>query len=86
MLQDLARLIIDEMELRQIAITDSLTGAMTRRGFMREADKALELARRYGRELSCIMLDIDHFKSVNDRYGHAIGDRCCGAWPRPAAR
>lgn len=75
LLQDLARLVVDELELRQIAMTDSLTGTMTRRGFMREASQALELARRYRHALSCIMIDVDHFKSVNDRYGHAIGDR-----------
>lgn len=74
-LQDLARLVVDELELRQMAVTDSLTGAMTRRGFMREAEKALEQTRRYGHPLSCIALDVDRFKSVNDRYGHPTGDR-----------
>lgn len=75
LLQDLARLVVDELELRQLATTDSLTGAMTRRGFMREAQQAFERARRYRHPLSCIMLDIDHFKSVNDRHGHGVGDR-----------
>jgi len=75
LLQDLARLVVDELELRQLATTDSLTGAMTRRGFMREAQQAFERACRYRHPLSCIMLDIDHFKSVNDRHGHGIGDR-----------
>lgn len=74
-LQDLARLVVDELELRQMAVTDSLTGALTRRGFMREADKALEQARRYGHPLSCIALDVDRFKLVNDTYGHPTGDR-----------
>jgi diguanylate cyclase (GGDEF)-like protein len=74
-LQDLARLVVDELELRQMAVTDSLTGAMTRRGFMREAEKALEQARRYHHPLSCIALDVDRFKLVNDRYGHPTGDR-----------
>lgn len=74
LLQDLARLVIDELELRQIATSDSLTGLLTRRAWLREGDQALRQARRYGRALSCITLDIDHFKSVNDRHGHATGD------------
>lgn len=74
LLQDLARLVVDELELRQIATIDSLTGAMTRRGFMREAQRAFQRARRYRHSLSCITVDVDHFKSVNDRYGHAAGD------------
>ena len=41
---------------------------------MREAEKALERSRRYGHALSCVMLDVDHFKSVNDRFGHPAGD------------
>jgi diguanylate cyclase (GGDEF)-like protein len=73
-MQDLARLVMDELELRQIAMSDSLTGAMTRRGFMPEAQQAFESARRYQRSLSCIVLDVDHFKSINDRHGHAAGD------------
>lgn len=74
LLQDLARLVIDELELRQIATSDSLTGALTRRGFTRDAEQAIHRARRYGRPLGCIALDVDHFKSVNDTHGHAAGD------------
>jgi diguanylate cyclase (GGDEF)-like protein len=73
-MQDLARLTMDQIELHQLAMSDSLTGAMTRRGFMLEAQHAFEQARRYFRPLSCIMLDLDHFKSVNDSHGHAAGD------------
>ncbi|MCW3474193.1 GGDEF domain-containing protein [Limobrevibacterium gyesilva] len=73
-MQDLARLVMDELELRQLATTDSLTGAETRRSFMHHAQQALAQAQRYRRELSCIMLDVDHFKAVNDRHGHATGD------------
>ncbi|MDE2515282.1 MAG: sensor domain-containing diguanylate cyclase [Rhodospirillales bacterium] len=75
MLQDLARLVVDALELRRMAITDSLTGLQTRRGFFQEARRALEQTRRYGHPLSCVMLDIDHFKAINDRYGHPAGDR-----------
>jgi len=73
-MQDLARLVIDELELRRMATTDSLTGAMTRRAFDAESVKEVARARRYKHELSCVMFDIDHFKSINDRYGHAAGD------------
>jgi diguanylate cyclase (GGDEF)-like protein len=75
LLEDLARLVIDELELRQLATTDSLTGALTRRGFMRAARQAHDLARRYEHAVTCIALDLDHFKSVNDRFGHAAGDQ-----------
>ncbi|MGE0714602.1 MAG: diguanylate cyclase [Alphaproteobacteria bacterium] len=74
-LQDLARLVVDELELRRLATTDSLTGAATRRFFAAEVAREVERARRHGRPLSCLAIDVDHFKKVNDRYGHAAGDR-----------
>ena len=73
-LQDLGRLVIDELELRLLATTDSLTGAMTRRAFLEAAQRDLPLARRHDRPLTCLMVDADHFKGVNDAYGHATGD------------
>jgi diguanylate cyclase (GGDEF)-like protein len=73
-LQDLARLVVDELELRKLAAIDSLTGAMTGRAFALEANKEVGRARRHRRDLGCIMLDLDHFKRVNDTYGHAAGD------------
>lgn len=74
-LQDLARVVVDELELRLIATTDGLTGAMTQRAFMEAANRDVALARRHGRSLTCLMVDADHFKSVNDTYGHATGDQ-----------
>jgi diguanylate cyclase (GGDEF)-like protein len=74
-LHDLACLVMDEMELRQLAMTDGLTGLLTRGHFIREADQAFALARRHDRGLSCIMMDVDFFKRVNDTHGHAMGDR-----------
>jgi diguanylate cyclase (GGDEF)-like protein len=60
--------------VQRLAITDSLTGLYNRRHFFELADNELQRARRYRRFLSAIMLDIDHFKQVNDTHGHAVGD------------
>jgi diguanylate cyclase (GGDEF)-like protein len=73
-LEDLAQLVVDDLELRLIATTDSLTGAMTRRALLEVARRDIALARRKSFDLSCAILDIDHFKSVNDSLGHAAGD------------
>lgn len=60
--------------LEKWATTDPLTGLMNRRHFFELADRELEQTRRSDRPLSFIMLDIDHFKHVNDQYGHLVGD------------
>lgn len=73
-MQDLARLVIDELELRQLATTDNLTGAMSRGAFHEAASRDLLRGRRSKRELSCLIFDVDHFKSINDSHGHAVGD------------
>ncbi|MEG3178904.1 sensor domain-containing diguanylate cyclase [Sphingomonas sp. RB3P16] len=74
-LGNFANIVCDELELRLIAQVDHLTGALTRRGFVDQAEKEIERASRYGRATSLVMLDVDHFKRVNDTYGHAIGDQ-----------
>lgn len=73
-LRDLAALVIDELELRRAATTDGLTGALSRRAFLAAAARDFAYARRHGGELSCILLDLDHFKRINDTHGHAAGD------------
>lgn len=60
---------------RQLSITDPLTGAYNRRHFMEQLPRELERAARCARPLSLVMCDIDHFKSINDTYGHQGGDQ-----------
>jgi GAF domain-containing protein len=74
-LTNFARLVVGEIELRQIASTDELTGVMSRRAWIDCAEREVHRARRYGAALSFFILDIDHFKAVNDRFGHAVGDQ-----------
>jgi len=62
------------LELERQATTDSLTGTANRRHFLNTAQKEIERCKRHGGPLSLLMLDIDHFKNVNDTFGHAMGD------------
>ncbi len=62
-------------QLRIKSQTDSLTGLANRAALDRRFATALEQARRYRRPLSIVMLDIDHFKRINDDFGHQMGDR-----------
>ena len=62
-------------EVSRLATTDALTGTLNRRGFAFEAAVLLAHCRRRGKDVCLLMLDVDHFKSVNDHYGHATGDR-----------
>lgn len=73
-LQELAGAAMDRIELLQFASTDGLTGALTRRAFRDQADQLVSAALMQGYDLSCIVLDVDYFKQVNDTYGHAVGD------------
>jgi diguanylate cyclase (GGDEF)-like protein len=61
--------------MQRLAITDSVTNLYNRRGFYELARREIERARRFGHSLSVIMMDLDQLKSVNDTYGHAVGDQ-----------
>lgn len=63
-----------EQELSRLATLDPLTGTLNRRAITDGLEKALALSARYGHPLSVIAVDLDHFKRINDRFGHAGGD------------
>jgi diguanylate cyclase (GGDEF)-like protein len=76
-------------EMLDLVTSDSLTGALNRQSFIDRAEVELARAKRYDRPLSLMMLDADHFKLINDTYGHGAGDatlRALGAALRSALR
>ncbi len=74
MLEGFARLIVDQVDLWAEASRDVLTGAMTRRAFGEALKKTLAAQERHGGTATLLMFDLDHFKAINDTYGHAAGD------------
>nr|NIS42072.1 GGDEF domain-containing protein [Desulfuromonadales bacterium] len=62
-------------ELQRLATQDPLTGCLNRRSFFEQADLAWAKAVAESKPLSCIMTDIDRFKSINDNFGHSVGDQ-----------
>jgi two-component system cell cycle response regulator len=70
-----SRLVRMQKQFRRMAETDALTGAANRRAFMQYLEMEIEKSCRYQSAVSVIMIDLDHFKAVNDTYGHAAGDR-----------
>jgi diguanylate cyclase (GGDEF)-like protein len=79
-----------EHQLFRLSTSDSLTGALNRRHFMAQMGREQKRAERYGARYSLLMLDIDHFKRINDSFGHQVGDEAirrmadtCNAHLRP---
>ena len=68
-------LLFQQHELKERTRRDALTGACTRREFFETGRAELKRARRYGHPLCVLLLDFDHFKLINDQYGHAAGDQ-----------
>ncbi|MBI3730826.1 MAG: diguanylate cyclase [Burkholderiales bacterium] len=63
-----------ERELQRLATTDSLTGIANRRAFLEHAEHIFKSCQRYQTQMTLLMLDLDFFKSINDKYGHQSGD------------
>ena len=72
---DQAAVAINKAQLWDMAVTDSLTGLFVRRYFLVKLQEELHRAERYNNILSVVMADLDHFKNINDTYGHDAGDR-----------
>jgi diguanylate cyclase (GGDEF)-like protein len=68
-----------EQRLRELAMTDALTGAANRRAFFDAAEREFVRARRHRLKFAMVAIDIDHFKRINDSYGHAGGDEALRA-------
>lgn len=75
----LRMVVLAQRKLRQMATTDSLTGLFNRRHMAYLAEKELSRFQRSGHPVSFLLLDVDHFKTINDRHGHEVGDRVLSA-------
>jgi diguanylate cyclase (GGDEF)-like protein len=76
---DVTDLVRTTQELKKLATIDAMTGMYNRSHFLSLAEAEWTRFMRYHRSVSMLMIDIDHFKSVNDRYGHAAGDAAISA-------
>ena len=72
---DISEQMLEEDRLRRLSDTDDLTGLANRRKLMKRLDEELSLSNRHGLPMSLMMLDLDHFKSINDTWGHLQGDQ-----------
>ena len=73
-LEKFAQIVLEQLDLRQITSQDTMTGALSRRGFMAEVDKEFARAHRYDRPSALVMIDVDDFRQVNARHGFPAGD------------
>ncbi|HVM72080.1 MAG TPA: diguanylate cyclase [Anaerolineales bacterium] len=71
-----------ESALKELATLDTLTGVSNRRKFFTQAEKKVQSALKKQQPLSMVLLDVDHFKRINDNYGHAVGDQALTAIAR----
>ncbi|HWO89263.1 MAG TPA: diguanylate cyclase [Gemmatimonadales bacterium] len=71
---DFATVVSDRERLEQLASTDALTGCLNRRALIDTLERELDRARRYSLVLTILMVDLDHFKQINDTMGHLVGD------------
>ena len=71
---ELAAARFEKQVLETACHEDQLTGLLNRRGFLRDFERALSYARRYGAQAALLLLDLDGFKQINDRHGHEAGD------------
>ena len=69
-----------EEEARLLLTYDALTGLLSRRAFLGQSNTLCELAVQQGKSFTILVLDVDHFKHINDDYGHALGDRVLEAF------
>jgi diguanylate cyclase (GGDEF)-like protein/PAS domain S-box-containing protein len=74
-----------EEKLSMLAMTDGLTGVANRRAFDAALEREWKLTLRHGMQISLLLLDVDHFKPFNDKYGHQVGDDCLRAVAQAAA-
>jgi len=74
-IEDITHRKILEKELERFATTDPLTGSKNRRAFLNLLQQELKRAKRYNKDFALMMMDIDHFKLINDTHGHDIGDK-----------
>jgi len=74
MIEDISKRKIMEKELERLATTDPLTGSKNRRSFLDLFEKEYQRSKRYNHNFALFMMDIDHFKTINDTFGHDMGD------------